>query len=587
MIHDQTAASELVTMVEALVLSACDAPDVAREAALKQRRLVCAVHVAAGRATVRGRFPQDCQEEALPALAGLLNGAEVDTTWYWPHGEPVWPAGLETGWLSYGCEWVLRDSVPGQMSPERQRAARCLGLLARASDEANELWAAAPDRSVLLTPPYLLSAIVATDRELEASLSLGWARWFAPVPDERTLRQMLGGSSALRRLREQLEAWTNELLADAAGEAFHRQLSECMERWRERREQALAAGRLWGFVPHGWDMTRVRGDHARALRIGRTALLEDPRFREAWEVQRWGEWCAEPRIARLFPVGICLLALAGMGEEVGAAAAELLSTERSADGFRYYGRWRGIPPDADDLGLALQLLPLAADTAGLRRSFEWPVELLLRNTEPNGWINTYLEKDLLEPTTADGPDWLRWRCSAVGINALIGLLRADWPLPEGYLARVLERLLVVLRSEGLASATLYPACYVRLLLARLERALESKPCPVSARSTLATILESIERELRVTRRLDGGWGSPMATACHLSVLALRRTRDFDPVPSVLYLCARQEPDGMWAREPFFHGPGVDDAPFDYATRPVTTALCLEALVLAEHTWPPD
>jgi hypothetical protein len=353
----------------------------------------------------------------------------------------------------------------------------------------------------------------------------------------------------------------------------------------ERFECALATSWLWRHMPGGWDGSRVQGERERALRMARAGLGADDRFQEAWEVQRWGGWCAEPRIARFFPVGLCLLGLAAADVDVSTKAAELLLTEGRTDGYRYYGHWLGIPPDADDLGLALQLLPLAGDRPDLHRILEHPIEVLLGNVGPDGFIHTYLEQGLAEPTTPDGPHWLVRRCPAVAARALIGLIVTDWPLPSGFRDRALQRLLTVLRDEGPASVDAYPLCYARLLLAHLEQALRGRDCPAAARAELHEMLSAIEQEILATEELDGGWGSPLATACHLTVLSLRRTRGFDPSAAILYLCARQEPDGLWPREALYHCPGRDNSQHDYATRSVTTAICMEALALAGRLLP--
>jgi hypothetical protein len=337
-------------------------------------------------------------------------------------------------------------------------------------------------------------------------------------------------------------------------------------------------------VPGGWDAPHTGAELERTVRLARAALLSDERFREVWEVQRWGDWCEEPRIARFYPIGLCLLALAQAGADVRTAAAELLSSEASADGFRYYGRWRGIPPDSDDLGVALRLLPLASDTPERRRALVHPVELLLRNTSPDGWIPLWLEEGLLEPPEP-GPYWTLRRCSGVVANVLTGLLETDWPLPRRWRDRALGRLVEVLQQEGLSSAQAFPVCYTRLLLARLERAIEGRPCPERVRAGLAALLADIERELLATQRLDGGWGSPLATASHLAVLSLRRTPGFDPGAAILYLCARQEHDGLWPAEALYDCPGRDNVPQIYASRGVTSAICLEALALARRLLP--
>lgn len=486
--------------------------------------------------------------------------------------DPSW------SWLSYGCE-VACHPLCGSVTTPAGLSARALGLLARASDEVDALWLATSSRAAEEVPPYLLTSVALEHHAAREALRLGWAGLTSPNPDPTTLRRSLADREVVERIRARLSNWSSvgeSLDTDAATRA---PLDDFRHRVHETCERALAVSLLWHLAPCRWNTAAVVADAERSIAMAKAGLLLDDRFHEAWEVQRWGGWCEQPRIARFFPVGLCLLGLAEAGVDVGPLAAELLAAERTADGYRYYGHWRGIPPDADDLGLALQLLRHAGDTNEQRRALDHPVDVLVRNTEPDGWINTYLERSLLEPAE-DGPKWLVERCSAVGVNALLGLYCSDWPVPPGYRERALERTLAVLEQEGLASVIAYPACYARLLLARLERALDGERCPRIVRSRLDAMLSAIEAELLAAQELDGGWGSPLATACHLMVLCLRRTPAFDPRPATLYLCARQEPDGMWPREALYHCPGRDGIQHDYASRSVTTAVCMSALVQA-------
>lgn len=548
------------------------------DAASTLEQLVAAVNCATAWVKRDQRFPQDCAEgESQQVRAGPRSV---------PSYLPNLPAGavkhvdLDACWLSYGCETVLREHIDGAATEHGESAARALGLLVRALEEVDSLWRAMPEPRAVNMPPYLLTAVAAADCAPEPALRLAWSSRLGPVPDGLTLRRALASPQIHDKLRERLSRWADAARSLPVSDRGRAIIDGLVRRLLEHGQASLAASWLWRMVPGGWDALRVRGERERTVRLAQVALLADERLQEAWEVQRWGGWCEEPRIGRLLPVGLCLLALAESGANVSAAAAELLSSEASVDGFRYYGRWRGIPPDSDDLGLALQLLALAGDTPERRRAFERPIKVLLHNTQPDGWIPIWLEEGLLEPTTPDGPYWLIRRCSAAVISALIGLLQTDWPLPARWRDRVLGRLIEVLRHEGLASVKAYPACYARLLLARLERALKGRDCPDTVRAALEHLLTEIERELLSSQQLDGGWGSPLATACHLAVLSLRQTPGFDPAPAILYLSARQQCDGLWPAEPLYECPGRDNAPQFYATRSVTTAICLEALVLA-------
>ena len=398
--------------------------------------------------------------------------------------------------------------------------------------EIEALWGPPADDGPVVEP-HQLSHLARPD---EQALRLAWAAFCSPTRDLVPLRRLLAETDALARIRTALV-------------------------WPEQTERQLKAAPIWRLTPDRLTTAAIQRDLDRSIAMARAGLLADPALHEAWEVQRWGAWCAEARTARFFPVGLCLLALARTGGVAEERVRGLMASERCEDGYRYYGKWRGIPPDADDAGLALQLLPFCPDQ---RDALQHTVDLLRQNRHGDGWLPTWLEQGLREPTLPDAPTWLVRRCAAVNARALLGLLDAEWPLPEGWIQHSVNRLAQVLETEGAIDA--YPRDYGELLVARLGTRV----------SGLEDFCVALGRRVLATREKDGGWGSPHATACRLmtaDILGL----DMDPRPAALYLCTRQEPDGLWPREALYHCPGRDHRQHDYATRSVTSALCLEAL----------
>ena len=119
--------------------------------------------------------------------------------------------------------------------------------------------------------------------------------------------------------------------------------------------------------------------------------------------------------------------------------------------------------------------------------------------------------------------------------------------------------------------------FARLLVAKLACALKSGCHDGDRRAPLQDVATSIESTIRQTCDADGGWGTPLATACHLSVLATA-TRPFDPWPGVIYLASRQGPDGTWPAEPLYRCPGKDGFATAHGAAAMTTAGCFDALL---------
>jgi hypothetical protein len=569
-------------------------------AARLQTAAISTIHAATGRPAPEGRFPQDIAASALPPGVLLLTAglgplpspaheawsALVTSLQPLVIGKPSLAVEMDTPWLAYGCDVLLEHLLAKGPSPVVRRAARALGLATRAVQEAEQLWSSNLHDSSRAAPPYLISTLVGSlgGDGTPSTPSAGWSSYFSPWQDDFPLRRQLGAAWVLDALTRSVDEWLEQIRGLAMSESGRRALKSFSHELQERLHRAIAIARLCGWLRDDYTPAHIEAERARTVQIARAGLLEDERLHECWEIQRWGRWCEEPRMGRFFQVGLCLQALATSGADVSARAAALLSLRR-VDGWRYYEDWLGIPPDADDLGIALQLIPLAGDGAVPHAAMRVPMDLLQRNTTAEGWIDTYLEDGLCEPPQGDAPYWLGRRCLVVAANAMLGVLHAGWPMPREWMDRVLRCLATSLRQDGLGAVTCYPACYARLVLTRLERALEHVPCAPEARAGFSWAVDGFVEELRSSRQRDGGWGSPLQTACHLAVLALRRADGFDPGPSILYLSSRQEPDGLWAREPLYRGPGRDGMPSLYQSRSVTAALCLEALVLAGKSWP--
>jgi hypothetical protein len=491
---------------------------------------------------------------------------------------------LPANWLflSYGTADLLPIACHIPPGDPARRAGCALGEMIRLAQEARDLFCA-PAQGEIPTAPHLLSRIAQKTGVGNGPLRAAWARAALSQPDRDALKQLLGQSAVLHEAKSGMEEFSRALEALPITAGARSCLVEMERECRAQIERAFAAARLFSLLPSSTGPETTRSELDRTIHIAAKALADDLTFREAWEIQRWGDWCEIPRVGRLFPAGLCLLALSAAGQDVSNPVLTLLEQSRRPDGWRYFDDWIGIPPDADDLGLVLQLLQVAACPEDLRNGLAWPVELLLRHTHSDGFIPTWLDKDLIEPPPTSSPEWDGKQCLGVMANAVLGLVQAAWPLPSGYLARALAWMADTYENRPQKGIFYYSVPYVHLLLARIFRRLDSARGNLDARAPLEPILNRIENRLLESPQADGGWGSPQTTACHLELLALRAAREFNPEPSQIYLSGRQGYDGFWPGEPLFRCPGKDRAYHAYKSRSVTTAICLHALLTA-RTW---
>jgi len=468
--------------------------------------------------------------------------------------------------LDYGLGLILPALLGRTEDDAAAQAGRALGRLLRVTCEVRALGGRGPDAPL----PQLLGRIAE-----DAGLGERFARTIAhagkPEPERLPLLSLLGGAALAAPVKEALGSLVGAVKRASTPNDV---LSSAADELGAEASQATSGARFFGLMPR---KDEEPAELERAIALGREALLADPELREAWEIQRWGGYFEQARVARLFPVGLCTLALHAAGVDVRDRIASLLALGEP-DGFRYFEGYARIPPDADDLGLALQLAARSPDPASFRETFAWPVELCVRNTDADGAMHVWFYRDLREPVPEGAPSWLGTRCVAAAAGALIGLAEAGSPLPEGFFDRALAWIVRRWAEEGPKASFFYAAPYARLVLARLANAVERVPGDPAPRALLRAKVDAIEAEIVASMRVDGGFGDELSTAAHLGVLAIGRRRTFDPWPSVTYLAARQGYDGLFPRAPLYRTPGKDNTLSAHGSRALTTAVCLEALV---------
>jgi len=466
--------------------------------------------------------------------------------------------------LDYGLG-VLLPAVTNQES--WAIAGRAVGKLARLWAEIRTIF----DPQLLAPQPILLTRLA-----IEVGFGSRAAQAIAcaakPRPDKLPLASLFGHA----RMREQIQACMDNWIVRAMSvlrDPNAQPLQSFVALVAESVTTKMNEARLYGLIPAKHPPV---AELHRAITLARAALEFDPNAQSAWEVQRWGDWSSEPRIGRVFPVGLALLALCRSGHDADERIESMIAQTRRADGWRYYENWTDIPPDTDDLGLVLRLFAAIKQPRIGKNIFHRSFELVRATMNHEGEFPVWIQVGLDEPISENAPNWLGPRCVAVAAQFALGLIEANIEEEDDLRSRVLEWILRTWENHKEAAVFHYTWPFARLLLAKLIHVIRIKKIP-DFPDRFHAISSQLVEEIQSAAEVDGGWGSPLATACHVAILALFAPT-FDPWPSLTYLAARQGPNGLWPSEPLYRCPGKDGAPMAHGAAIITTGICLDALL---------
>lgn len=323
-------------------------------------------------------------------------------------------------------------------------------------------------------------------------------------------------------------------------------------------------------------------DVATSVRAAVAHLEDTSPWRSSWDVQRFHPMGA-PNIlvARSFAEGMILLALSEVGGDRQLEIEALL--ERVPDGdVRYFPEWRGLPPDADSLGLLLQLAARLG-TPPRARIAGWlaVLEASLGGDGIDGIVPAWLERGPRGRTaTLEGP-FLGNDCTAVRLAFLLGAILYDAerfaPLVRPNLGAVLAQY----REGDFGGCVHYAPEFAAHLFLRLAHELSSQASPalreLARELGVLRVVADLSATMVAAQRLDGGWGSPQRTALMLEGLAISGAAPERLRRAVKYLVETQGPDGAWPAEPLYITPGKLGGMVPLAGKELTTALCVRAL----------
>jgi len=272
-------------------------------------------------------------------------------------------------------------------------------------------------------------------------------------------------------------------------------------------------------------------------------------------------------------------------------AAEALAILRAKHrhvpgGWNYIPEVPELPPDADDLGMVLQVL-YRTGGAALASTCDRAIQLALAAAAPNGGFPTWVLDPngrstldhamhaYIEVTDSGGvhPD--------VVANLLYGLLLYN---PDRYRAALRHAVAYFASAQderGAWRSRWYAGPYYGTY-----RVVSVLNCLVPEHD----VVRRARTFLLQSQRLDGSWGEggsdALATALAIMALTTMGMRPEDTIieRGVTYLIDTQEIDGGWPAHPFICFPTSDGATMHtYASRTITTAFCLKALLSAVST----
>jgi hypothetical protein len=379
--------------------------------------------------------------------------------------------------------------------------------------------------------------------------------------------------------RERLVACARAALPSVGAEPGEAFLAALLEGFSE------LSSALWlrGIMARAVPTPTPTGASARASVIAAVDYLAQTRpWASAWDVHRFHPLGADCLlVGRWFIEGMILLALAEVGHDDMSAEITALLHSVPPGEARYFPEWPGLPPDADSLGLLLQLASWLPSLP--RERLDSWLAVLEASLGDDEIVPTWFVQGPCGRTTPLAGPFLGDECTAVSLAFLLGALRHDG---ERFASLFGPNLRSILERGCEAGSLHYTREFATHLLLRLISALRHHAIPSLA--ALPTELEldrlAMDRctELMASQRIDGGWGSPQATA-----LALEALTHWDPTTpciarAISYLIHMQGPDGAWPAEPLYITPGKFGGMVPFSAKPLTTALCMRALHLADR-----
>lgn len=385
------------------------------------------------------------------------------------------------------------------------------------------------------------------------------AQWL----DEQRCSIVAARGEALALASAALTAYCDELLVFVAQVGRH---LGCID----RTGPPLPEGRALGtFFKPATDLL------AHTIASAEACLLADPSFREAWDCCRRPGHGLDTVRARAFPISLVADILIRYGKPMRDVVDEILATLENS-GYRYYeDRTDAIAPDADDLALALRLVPFASDPAHHRRGLQQPLRWMREHQRADGQIPVWFRRHDAPPPLAAGVILYGSNCAAVESNLLLSLIEFDWdgfaPLIIASASQWCRRW----RSIGLAAAEHYTPLYSLWAALELIRTLRDQPIPDALQLALEEVEQLVCQRLRheAAENVLSPQDAAFMTLASLRCKAIPLDQRW-----ISTMIKAQRPDGAWEGEGIYIVPNGRGLVTDwFKSRTITTAFIYHAL----------
>ena len=311
-------------------------------------------------------------------------------------------------------------------------------------------------------------------------------------------------------------------------------------------------------------------------------LLSDYSFRESWEVQRRGVFGVPEMVAKAFPMGFIIEILSRHGHAMAQPIDTVFQTLQ-ATGFRYYNHDH-LPPDTDDLGLALRLFAYSTQPESHRQILQAPLERLVSTISDAGDIPVWLMTSEQAETQYSVSLWGN-HCAAVSANVLLGLISYDGAGYQALIETCTRKILGDVREQGVGAGWHYVPLYTTWIMFELASQLQTQPVGVTLKADLDAAVQMLADrfETEIQRQRVTSQDAALLTLMTLSTGAPDTVKAAFNPDWITLLCKTQRYDGSWPGEPLYGTPTRGELAAWYASSSVTTALCYHALKIYEAT----
>ena len=305
-----------------------------------------------------------------------------------------------------------------------------------------------------------------------------------------------------------------------------------------------------------------------------TAFLTfDPDCREAWEIQRTGNWSTEDLVGDVFARSLVAQRL---GDDVDAERLGAILAQFEHNGWRFFRDFKALPPDIDDIAQAIHLsYQMPWNKAQQERYLETPLRWLAKNRDQNGHFPVWLTEGI-DDKPEDG--WVPlggFSCLACEANLMTALATLNGPFVQAWITGNVDYMLSTWEKKGAKSAYYYQWAYTHYLFTTYLLSLGKQS---NLQSSSQDRISKIISEIKIQQLDMSVSENPLTTACSASVLMMLDADISKVNPLIQMLIETQSYDGGWDASDFYLCSGTQfKNPAWHKSRILTTSIVYHAL----------